>query len=156
MLPRRTTCCQVLHKYCCAWRNPCYVLRVPKPKAPLTTWLIRHRKSRGMGTLDIAKAIGVADTTVRGWESGRGIGADNLPALESLFGELAPDHLPVGDQAALVAAINALVDELRLERAAQRESTDAILRAIAATVGAPAPQETRAGSGREALVGTPQ
>ena len=39
---------------------------------------------------DVAKAVGASADTVRGWETGRGIGPDFLHALETLFGEEAP------------------------------------------------------------------
>ncbi len=63
---------------------------------------------------DIAKAVGASADTVRGWETGRGIGPDFLHALETLFGESAPNG--GGDYASgdVAAAINRLVDRLDL------------------------------------------
>lgn len=52
------------------------------------------------------------------------------------------------------AAIEALVEELRLARAGQVVANDVLLQAIAAAVGGPAPQGTSAGSGHEAPAGT--
>ncbi len=61
-----------------------------KTKPALALWVIRHRKALSMKPPDVAKAVGASADTVRGWETGRGIGPDFLHALETLFGEEAP------------------------------------------------------------------
>ena len=101
---------------------------VQKAKPALALWVIRHRKALGMKPPDVARAVGASADTVRGWESGRGIGPDFLRALETLFGEEAPNGgggSPNGD---LAAAISALVDALDRDR----EERLALTRAIAA------------------------
>ena len=86
-----------------------------KPKTPLAAWIIEHRKAQdpvategqGWKTGELARRLGVGDSTVRGWESGRNVGEENLDALERLFRLQAPGRdAATPDQAALIAAVN--------------------------------------------------
>lgn len=95
-----------------------------RPKAPLAAWIVEQRKAKALKPADLAARLGVAETTIRGWETGRGVSAENVASLERLFGVAAPDAPPPADMAALVAAMTNLVDELR----ADRQSRPTILR----------------------------
>lgn len=102
-----------------------------KPRATkpaLSLWLIDHRKKLGMKPADVARAVGVSEDTVRGWEAGRGIGPASRLGLTELFGESAPDGGGDYATADLAAAISALVGALDRDR----EERMALTRAIAA------------------------
>lgn len=93
-------------------------------KPALSLWLVDARKAAAMKPHDVANAVGVAEETVRGWESGRGIGPESLAKLRGLFGEPpAARQGPAGD---LAAAITDLVDELQLWRSEDRARIDAL------------------------------
>lgn len=91
-----------------------------RPKPATSVWLIEERNKAKMKPLDVAEAIDVAESTVRGWEAGRSIKSDNRRALERLFGVEAPaESVPPEDLRDLIAVLSALVDELRAGRLAQ-------------------------------------
>lgn len=102
-----------------------WVVTTRRPKPPQTQWLIEQRKRRGWKPEDVASRMDVAVPTVRGWESGRGIGPDSITRLEALFGVSAPGH---SEQAGsdLAAAIMALTRELQ----AAREERAAVARRL--------------------------
>lgn len=86
-----------------------------KPKAPLAAWIVEQRKAREWKSEELAARLGVSDSTVRSWESGRAVSADNLAQMERLFGLAAPDGDRYVGQDALVAAIDrqtAAIDRL--------------------------------------------
>lgn len=103
------------------WRNRVYsAAGMRKPKAPLAAWIVAQRKAQipPWKAEELAARLGLSDSTVRGWESGRSVSPDNLDALERLFGLQAPGRdQQSGD--ALVGAIGELVAELRAARAEQ-------------------------------------
>lgn len=99
-------------------------------KPALSLWLIDHRKAATMKPADVARAVGVSEDTVRGWEAGRGIGPDSLPALEELFGEPAPAAGTGYAGGDLAAAITALVGELQQWRTEDRERIAALERFV--------------------------
>ncbi len=110
-------------------------------KPALSLWLVTARKAAGMKPPDVARVAGVAVETVRGWESGRGIGPESLAKLRNLFGEPPNTAEPAGD---LAAAITRLADELREWREDDRRRLDTLwdatvwlLRAIRPPEGAP-------------------
>lgn len=129
-----------------------------RPKPPQNAWLIEQRKRRGWKPEDVATRLDVAVPTVRGWESGRGIGPDSVMRLEAIFGSAAPGH-EVKEDSDLAGAIRELTQELQASRE-EREKTEARLRAVEAELESlrvprvdaesperPAPRETT-GSGR--------
>ena len=81
-----------------------------------------------MKPADVARAVGVSEDTVRGWEAGRGIGPASIAALEELFGESSPGAGAGYASGDLLSAITALVAALD----ADREERLALTRAIAA------------------------
>lgn len=103
-----------------------------RPKPPQSTWLIEQRKRRGWRPEDVADRLDVAVATIRGWESGRGIGPDSMTRLEMLFGVQSPAVGQAG-QPDLAAALTALVEELRAMRQ-EREGMEARVRALEAEV----------------------
>jgi hypothetical protein len=85
--------------------------RRPKPEA--SRWLIDQRKRRGWKPEDLADRLDIAVATVRGWESGRGIGPESLMRLEALFGVQSPDtSVSTAGSDAVAAAINRQTDML--------------------------------------------
>ena len=128
-------------------------------RGPVGIWLREEGLKRGWKTaaerrrgLDAA-GIRVDQSTYASLESGTLCQSPKLDAIRTFY-KSEPPRAGTGDP--LVEAITALVEEMRLSRVQQTESTDAILRAIAATIGAPMPPGTSADSGREALAGTPR
>jgi transcriptional regulator with XRE-family HTH domain len=87
---------------------------VRNPKTPLGAWIVEQRKARDWKSEELARQLGVADSTVRSWESGRAISADNLARLERLLGVQAPVSEGGGDAATLLAAFrDALLEQTR-------------------------------------------
>jgi transcriptional regulator with XRE-family HTH domain len=87
---------------------------VRNPKTPLGAWIVEQRKARDWKSEELARQLGVADSTVRSWESGRAISADNLARLERLLGVQAPISEVGGDTVALVADLrHALMEQAR-------------------------------------------
>ena len=129
-----------------------------RPKPAQNAWLIEQRKRRGWKPEDVADRLDVSVATVRGWESGRGIGPDSMTRLEALFGVAAPGHeQPTSDAAMLelADAIRDLVEELRLSRAGQVEATAVAFQALGALgAGVRGPAGTQNGSEHEDRVGT--
>lgn len=89
--------------------------------------------------------------------------ADEAEYLASVFGWPPEDDVPSAgsgdgissDSAALIAAIRSLVEEMRLSRAQQDESTQALLEAVAAVAhGGRGQPETSDDTGHEAHAGT--
>lgn len=112
-------------------------MRKPRTaKAAVNLWLIDNSDRLGLKPADVARRIDVSETTVRGWEAGRSVGAGSLYKLEQLFGTEAPvPHDTPGDIAALVDAITDLVSELRqtrLEQAEWNAGVQEVVRALAA------------------------
>lgn len=115
-------------------------------KHPLALWIIDSRKAEEppMKPADVARAIGVTEPTVRAWETVRANESkrlpspDNVDAMAKLFGHPPPGRQPApatGDLAdairAQAAAINVLVEELRvarLEQAAWNRGVERVLR----------------------------
>lgn len=83
--------------------------RTPKP--PLADWIVTNREAqptpdgKGWTSDELADRVGVARSTVRGWEIGRPVSLPNLAALERLFGKTAPGEAGPPDQSDLAAAI---------------------------------------------------
>lgn len=94
---------------------------VRKPKNALAAWLVEQRRQRRWRVEDVAERVDVVASTVRAWESGRGISDDNLDALERLFGVESPAHVEQP------SADSALVAELRRHTEATLENS-ALLR----------------------------
>lgn len=82
---------------------------VRKPKAPLSAWIVEQRKRLGWKSEELAARLDVAESTVRGWESGRSVSADSLARMERAFGVQAPgtNEPGAGDPAGLMAAMTA-------------------------------------------------
>jgi transcriptional regulator with XRE-family HTH domain len=61
---------------------------VRKPKSALSAWVVeqRNRQDPAWKSEELARRLGVAESTVRGWESGRTISPANLVALEGVPG----------------------------------------------------------------------
>lgn len=79
-----------------------------RPRTPLAAWIREQRQAREWKSEEVARRLGVAESTVRSWESGRTISDDNLDALERLFGQEAPGHeASAPDVGALAVAIEA-------------------------------------------------
>jgi transcriptional regulator with XRE-family HTH domain len=87
----------------------------------VSLWLIDNRKRLGHKPADVAARVGVSETTVRGWEAGRSIGASSVAALEGYFGVEAPREREPVNLDDLVAAMRELIAELRAEREARSE-----------------------------------
>lgn len=134
-------------------------MKRPDERGPLGLWLIEEGRKRGWATAKARReglaAFGILfdPSTYASLEAGSIRNSPRIEAVKAFYASEPPKELSSDP---LVAAINELVAELRLERVAQRESVDAILRAIAATVGAPVPQGTPSDSGHEVLAGTPR
>lgn len=138
------------------------------PKAPLPLWIVENREAqpsedgKGWTSGELAARLGVADSTVRGWETGRSVSEDNIRAMERLFGTQAPGHdEPSSGDPQLVAAlleqaaaIRDLVEELRLSRAGQVEATEIAFQALGALGAAQGRTGTPDGSAHEADAGT--
>lgn len=87
-----------------------------------------------MKPADVARAVGVSEDTVRGWEAGRGIGPASLAALEELFGESATAgsaSYATGDLTAAIGALVAALDRDREERLALTRAIAALARSLA-------------------------
>jgi transcriptional regulator with XRE-family HTH domain len=99
---------------------------VRKPKSAVSAWIVeqRNRQDPAWKSEELARRLGVAESTVRGWESGRTISDANLIALERLFGVEAPggraDQPGGGDVAAAIDrqtdVMRELLDEFRASR----------------------------------------
>ena len=93
-----------------------------KPKSPVAAWIVEQRKARGWKSEELAQRLDVAESTVRSWESGRGVSPDNIDRLERLFGVEAP-----GDGQAYGGDVAAAIrDQTARMEAVQREQTAAI------------------------------
>ena len=86
--------------------------------------LLRIRKAKGLTAKEVAFAIGEAESTYRGWESGRGL---NLPPFEKLSQVLSISvtELVVGQSPEMADVLESLaqievdVRELRLKMASR-------------------------------------
>jgi transcriptional regulator with XRE-family HTH domain len=62
---------------------------VRNPKTPLGAWIVEQRKARDWKSEELARQLGVADSTVRSWEARRtaeeerGVIAEILARLEA-------------------------------------------------------------------------
>ena len=102
----------------------------------------------GMKPTEVAQRLGVAETTVRGWEAGRSIAPDNVAALEALFGVPAPDQpAAVAGEGALLTAIRELVEELRLSRQEQARWNRGVEETLAAVLQGRTPEVPTGGPG---------
>lgn len=133
-------------------------MRKPRSAKPATAlWVADNTRRIGLTPADVARRLDVAESTVRGWESGRGISEQYVPDLERIFGVPAPAREePAADQTALVAAIERQSQAIEkqaqamtvLARAIERGSTnvlDGVLgqsRLLARLVDALAPEGT--------------
>lgn len=102
-------------------------------RGPRAAWLRRHRIPRfgtgDGGLVKLSKALlelGLdrSWSTIKGWESSderSPIPPDALPYLEQLFGESAPRPYVAPSTPELIAAIDALVQTIRDERAERLE-----------------------------------
>jgi len=107
-----------------------------RAKPPMAAWIVERRKAADLKPADIAQRLGVSEPTVRGWETGRGVSADNVAALERLFGVAAPDQPEPADMSALVAALDrqaTAINELvaRLDGLSSQAIRDGIREALA-------------------------
>ena len=106
-----------------------------------------------MKPADVARAVGVSEDTVRGWEAGRGIGPASLAALEDLFGETATAgsaSYATGDLTAAIASLVAALDADREERQALTRAIAALAESLATRPGdgeSPVPPVLRATAG---------
>jgi transcriptional regulator with XRE-family HTH domain len=104
---------------------------VRKPKPPLSAWIVeqRNRQTPIWKSEELARRLGVSDSTVRGWEAGRSVSEPNLVAMERLFGVEAPGR----DQSSpddVAAALDRQTDVFReLIRETQRRAGAAERRA---------------------------
>src|SRR3954452_18382300 len=89
---------------------------VRKPKSPVSAWIVEQRKRHDPAwkSEELARRLGVAESTVRGWESGRTVSGDNLAALERLFGVESPGAR--ADQAADGDVARAIRDQTEIMR----------------------------------------
>jgi len=102
----------------------------------------------GMKPTEVAQRLGVAETTVRGWEAGRSIAPDNVAALEALFGTPAPDQATaVAGENDLLTAIRELVEELRLSRQEQSRWNRGVEETLAAVLQGRTPEAPTGGPG---------
>lgn len=114
-----------------------------RTKPALSQWIADNRKRMGWKAETLAERLReagyeAADTTVRTWEAGRSPRPETIAAMERLFDSSAPaDEVGVGGEIAAAldrqsSAIEALVEELRLARAAQVEVAAVTLQALGA------------------------
>ncbi len=102
------------------------------PKKPLSAWIVTNREAqptddgKGWTSGDLARRLGVSDSTVRGWEAGRSVSEGNLELMERLFGVTAPGHDEAGDQALVAAAINRQTEAVDRQTEAIDRQTKAI------------------------------
>lgn len=100
----------------------------------MAAWIQGERKRLGLSTKQLSERLAligvtVGEQTISVWESyaGRNPSAQNIDALERLFGSQAPDQpAEQGDMSALIAAIREqtrAMDELVKELRAAREVT---------------------------------
>lgn len=88
------------------------------PKKPLSAWIVTNREAqptedgKGWTSGELARRLGVSDSTVRGWEAGRSVSEGNLELMERLFGVTAPGHEEPSDLAAMLQAQNAYLSRI--------------------------------------------
>lgn len=100
-------------------------------KTPLQLWIADNRKAKGLAPADLAQATGVTTDTARGWESRGAPSQDALSVLERVFGVSAPvGQAPVGDTAAIVAAIDRLTEAVERQTNARTEWERGLLEAV--------------------------
>jgi transcriptional regulator with XRE-family HTH domain len=137
-------------------------MRTPAQRGRYGQWLVAARQAKGYETATkalqamAAAGIAIGKSTYAEYESGSKAPSKNhLPLLEAFWGPAPEVNAEPTDQTDLVVAIRELVDEMRLSRAQQDESTQALLRAVAAvlpsTQGRPG---TSGDTGLEAPAGT--
>lgn len=134
-------------------------------------WLRAQRGKRKQDAVvaDLAeRGVVIGRSWLSRAENGAPMSEELLRAFEDYYGSVAPPYEPPvassdkiatdsSGLAALVSAIGELVQELRLSRAQQDESTVALLAALAAVVpSAQVPRGTRDGTEPEAHAGTGQ
>ena len=120
-------------------------------RGPVAAWLIESRKARGWTAErflgELAKATGYAPTrpNYARWESGASHASDESMARLTAFWKAAPDETPVAVADPMVAAIHALVDELRQWRTEDRTRIADLELAVAGLIArpqlAPVPEE---------------
>lgn len=133
-------------------------------KTAMQLWVGDNRKAGGYSSKDLAEWTGVTTDTARGWESRGRPSEDAIRILERRFGKPAPDDDGApADQSDLAAAIreqtdaiNALVQELALSRAAQVTETAELARAIGAIAANLIRPGNHAGSDRAPAPGNPR
>lgn len=114
-----------------------------RQKPPMAAWIQGHRRRLGwskeqLSAWLIERGFEGAASTIGVWEGYRGLAPrdETVNALETLFGEKAPRDVPSSesDLAAAIRrqadAIEALVSEMRAERAKPPAWADALMRAL--------------------------
>ena len=108
-----------------------------RPKPATAAWIARERKRLGLKPADLvtrlaAQSITVSEQTVRVWESNadRRPSAQNLDALERIFGSQAPERATTADD--LAASIRELAEAIRQERAERIEWERGLLESLQA------------------------
>lgn len=90
-------------------------MRVPRHlKHPVALWLIdgRNALDPALKPIDVARELGVDETTVRRWESARAGSTKNLPspehveALEAILGTASPERAAPALEASVLEAVN--------------------------------------------------
>lgn len=111
-----------------------------RPKPVTAAWIAKERKRLGLSVDALREklklyGVTVSRQTIQVWESyaDRKPSAQNLDALERIFGSQAPEKPAPEGTAGLAEALTALTDELRAMRE-ERQSTEARLRALEAAV----------------------
>jgi transcriptional regulator with XRE-family HTH domain len=106
---------------------------VRKPKTPTAAWIVENRRRLGWKSEELAQRLDVSDSTVRGWESGRSVSADNLDRLEREFGRTAPGRdEPDGDLATAIRELTAYLRQRDEESAKMRQELDDLRETVAA------------------------
>lgn len=119
---------------------------VRKPKPPVSAWIVEQRNRLGWKSEELARRLGVADPTVRGWEAGRSPGGSNLVALERLFGVEAPGRGQtatgdLGDVAAALLQVVQAQQETNKLLSGRLDALEELVRALVAPLGDEADRE---------------